>query len=255
MTRSLAFTRFAAIADIHGNSDALTAVLADIDALGIETIVNLGDHFSGPLAAAETAEILLSRDMLSIRGNHDCWILEVPRAEMGASDRVAAEQLTDEALEWLRSLKPSIGLQNQIFLCHGTPQDDSTYWMEQVLPGGSMAMAPLGPVERQAEGVDFPLILCAHSHTPRAMRISGGRLLVNPGSVGCPGYTDDGHPIPHVVQTGTPDASYAVLEKDGDSWRVTFRQVPYDSSRMARLASKVGRPDWARAVATGWIRP
>ena len=254
MTRSVSFTRFAAIADIHGNSDALTAVLADIDALGIETVVNLGDHFSGPLAAAETAEILLSRDMLSIRGNHDRWILEVPRAEMGPSDRVAAAQLTDEALEWLRSLKPSIGLQGEIFLCHGTPRDDNSYWMEQVLPGGSMAMAPLETVERQAEGVDFPLVLCAHTHTPRAMRISGGRLLVNPGSVGCPGYTDDAHPIPHAMQTGTPDASYAVLEKQDGSWRVIFRQVPYDSSRMVRMATDAGRPDWARAVATGWIR-
>lgn len=108
MTGALSFTRFAAIADIHGNSEALTAVLDDIDALGIETIVYLGDHFSGPLAAAESAEILLARDMLSIRGNHDRWILDVPRAEMGASDRLAAEQLTDEALEWRRSLKPSI---------------------------------------------------------------------------------------------------------------------------------------------------
>lgn len=255
MTGALPFTRFAAIADIHGNSDALIAVLDDIDALGIETIVNLGDHFSGPLAAGESAEILLARDMLSIRGNHDRWILDVPRAEMGASDRLAAEQLTDEALEWLRSLKPSIGLRDEIFLCHGTPQDDTTYWMEQVLPGGVMAMAPQETVERAAQGLDFPVILCAHTHTPRAMRLADNRLLVNPGSVGCPGYGDDAHPIPHVMQTGTSDASYAVLENSGDGWRVSFRNVPYDSRRMARLASEAGRPDWARAVATGWIRP
>ncbi|MBL8561144.1 MAG: metallophosphoesterase family protein, partial [Gemmobacter sp.] len=41
--------RFAAIADIHGNADALAAVLADIDAQGITEIVNLGDLLSGPL--------------------------------------------------------------------------------------------------------------------------------------------------------------------------------------------------------------
>ena len=36
--------KFAAIADIHGNYAALEAVLADIAALGIGEVVNLGDH-------------------------------------------------------------------------------------------------------------------------------------------------------------------------------------------------------------------
>ena len=60
-------TRFAVIADIHGNADALSAVLADIDRRGIGTVVNLGDHFSGPLAAAETARSAAAM-MGAIRG-------------------------------------------------------------------------------------------------------------------------------------------------------------------------------------------
>ena len=43
--------RFAAIADIHGNADALDAVLADLAREGISDVVNLGDHLSGPLHA------------------------------------------------------------------------------------------------------------------------------------------------------------------------------------------------------------
>jgi hypothetical protein len=43
--------KLAAIADIHGNCVALEAVLADIAALGIGEVVNLGDHLSGPLEA------------------------------------------------------------------------------------------------------------------------------------------------------------------------------------------------------------
>lgn len=53
--------RFAAIADIHGNADALAAVLRDIDAQGVAAIVNLGDHLSGPLAAAETLALIRAR--------------------------------------------------------------------------------------------------------------------------------------------------------------------------------------------------
>lgn len=86
------FERFAVISDIHGNSDALAAVLADIDALQIQTIINLGDHLSGPLAARETADMLMAREMICIRGNHDRWLVEKPLADMGPSDRVAREQ-------------------------------------------------------------------------------------------------------------------------------------------------------------------
>ena len=61
--------RFAAIADVHGNIAALEAVLADIAALGITDVVNLGDHVSGPLEAARTADLLMARDFPSIRGD------------------------------------------------------------------------------------------------------------------------------------------------------------------------------------------
>ncbi len=53
-------SRFAVIADVHSNSDALAAVLRDIANQGIGSIVNLGDHLSGPMAARETADLLLS---------------------------------------------------------------------------------------------------------------------------------------------------------------------------------------------------
>ena len=39
----------AAIADIHGNIIALEEVVADIKKRNVDTIVNLGDHLSGPL--------------------------------------------------------------------------------------------------------------------------------------------------------------------------------------------------------------
>lgn len=60
--------KFAAIADIHGNYAALEAVLADIAALGIGEVVNLGDHLSGPLEPQRTADLLIARGFPSIRG-------------------------------------------------------------------------------------------------------------------------------------------------------------------------------------------
>ena len=96
------------------------------------------------------------------------------------------------------------------------------------------------------------LILCGHTHIPRAVRLGDGRLVVNPGSVGCPGY-DSPKPVYHRGQTGTPDASYAILERTPRGWSVTFRYVPYDHMSMARLARANGLPVWLNALATGWV--
>ena len=69
--------KFAAIADIHGNYAALEAVLADIAALGIGEVVNLGDHLSGPLEPQRTADLLIARGFPSIRGDQDRILVEL----------------------------------------------------------------------------------------------------------------------------------------------------------------------------------
>ncbi|SNR43795.1 metallophosphoesterase family protein [Puniceibacterium sediminis] len=244
--------RFAVIADVHGNADALRAVLADIDTAGLTEILNLGDHFSGPLAAAETAALIGGRDMLSIRGNHDRYLLETDPADMGSWESTAFGQLSPGDLDWLRSLPATATIGDEIFLCHATPQDDETYWMEALTPDGIPHMAALPDIAERAIGLHHSLILCGHTHTARALRLPTGQYLVNPGSVGCPAY-DDTHPVPHVMQTGTSDASYAILEQRTDGWQVTFRQLPYDTRRMADLARAADRPNWAAALTTGWL--
>ncbi|MCV3272002.1 metallophosphoesterase family protein [Roseobacter sinensis] len=243
----------AVIADVHGNSDALRAVLADIDALGIGPILNLGDHFSGPLAAAETAELIAARDMICIRGNHDRWLIDQSPDEMGPSDRVAYDQLAERDLDWLRSLPATLPLGDDIFMCHGTPASDTSYWMERVAPSGEVLFRPLDEIETAADGLEAPVLLCGHTHRPRLVRLRDGRIILNPGSVGLPAYDDD-LPVYHVMESGNPAACYAVLSKGAAGWDVSFRAVPYDASRMAALAEAAGRPDWASAVATGWLR-
>ncbi|MBM6593385.1 metallophosphoesterase family protein [Microvirga pudoricolor] len=245
---------FAAISDVHGNSDALRAVLDDIDRIGITAIVNLGDHLSGPLAAREVADLLMTRDMACIRGNHDRWLVEMEPSAMGPSDRAAHRQLDPAHLEWLRGLPATGRYGRDVFLCHGTPDSDTAYWMEEASNGATLTLKPSDGIEAIADGIDAALILCGHTHIPRALRLRDGRLIVSPGSVGCPAYSDDA-PFAHVMQTATPDACYAVLEKRHGRWAVSFRYVPYDSGRMVGLARESGREDWASALATGWIRP
>ncbi|MCA6118262.1 metallophosphoesterase family protein [Bradyrhizobium sp. WSM 1738] len=245
--------RFAAIADVHGNYLALEAVLADIRAQGIAGIVNLGDMASGPLDAPRTMNLLIALDAVHVLGNHDRYLIDRPPEKMGAWDRPAHAQLDKRHLDWLRGLPKTAVFRDQVFLCHATPENDEVYWLETVLPDGTVRMAELDAIEARAQGITQSLILCAHTHIARAARLRDGRLIVNPGSVGSPGYRDT-HPFPHVVEAGTPDARYAILELADDAWRVTFRHVPYDHEAMAALARQNGQPELANALSTGWIR-
>lgn len=244
--------KVAIISDIHGNDLALEAVLADIDALGITDIVNLGDHVSGPLNAARTADVLMARDIPSISGNHDRYLLTLDPADMGLSDRAAHAQLQPRHIEWLATLPATRIYRDAFFLCHGTPVSDEAYWLEALTAEGVVHQAASSAIEAFATGITQPVILCGHTHIPRAIRLADGRLVVNPGSVGCPGYTDD-HPVAHKVEVGSPDARYALIERSGDDWSVTFRAVPYDHQAMSRLAGQRDRPEWAEALASGFL--
>lgn len=244
--------RFAVLADIHGNALALEAVLQDMDTLGLTTAVNLGDFFSGPLNAAKTANLLMERNFSSIRGNHDRYLIEQEPSDMGPSDKVAFDQLDKAHLDWIAGLPETLTIFNDIFLCHGTPQSDSTYWLERVKDDGTVRSATLQEIQADAAGVDASLILCAHTHIPRCIRLPDGRTIVNPGSVGCPAYDDD-VPVHHHMQTGTPNASYAIVEVKPIGWSISFRSVPYLSDKASELAAENGRPDWARSLASGWF--
>jgi diadenosine tetraphosphatase ApaH/serine/threonine PP2A family protein phosphatase len=246
--------RFAAIADIHGNFLALEAVLADIRAQGIDDIVNLGDMVSGPLEARRTLETLMALDavhVVHVLGNHDRYLMDRPPEQMGSWEIPAYRQLEQHHLDWIRQLPATRIFRDQVFLCHATPASDEVYWLETVHPDGSVVMASIAAIEQAAIGISQSLMLCAHSHLPRAVRLADGRTVVNPGSVGCPGYRDK-LPFPHVVQTGTPDACYAVIERHADRWRVTFRHVPYNHDAAAALARQRGS-NWAQVLATGWV--
>ena len=242
--------KFAAIADIHSNYLALEAVLDDIRAQGIADIVNLGDAASGPLDAARTIDLLIGCGAVSIRGNHDRYLIDRAPEKMGSWDRPAWEQLAESHFAWLRALPPTRLFRDSVFLCHGTPESDETYWLEAVREDGQVRPATLETITVAAEGIGERLMLCGHTHLARAVRLDDGRLIVNPGSVGSPAYRDV-QPLPHVVESGTVAACYAVLELKATGWHVTLRQVPYDHRAMAEVARAKQQNDWASALETG----
>lgn len=243
--------RIAVVADIHGNVRALRAVMDDLKQVAPDTVVNLGDCVSGPLEAAETADVLISLAWVTIRGNHDRHLLDRPVEQMGSSDKAAAGELKNHHSAWLSTLDATVELED-LLLCHGTPDNDSVYLNETVEPDGRVRLATQGELSRRLDGASARVILCGHSHMARLMSLDDGRLIVNPGSVGLPAYTDGG-PVKHSMEMGAPHARYAVLErrKASEPWQVSFRVVPYDWNGAAARATSKGREDWAHWIRTG----
>lgn len=246
--------RLAVIADVHGNLLALEAVLADIARQGADAVVNLGDCLSGPLRPAEVADLLIARGIPTLRGNHDRQLLEDAPEAMGRSDAFAHARLNPAHRAWLATLPPLLRPAEGVLACHGTPGSDLTYALE-VLEGPE-ALRRARPAEAAARigpTPDASLILCAHSHLARLTRLPDGRLALNPGSVGCPGYVDDA-PFPHRVEAGAPHARYAIVTRGPAGWSCDLRAVAYDWDAAAADAQAAGREEWAAAIATGWIR-
>jgi len=242
--------KIAVISDIHGNLGALDAVLRDIEAREVSAIVNLGDSLSGPLFPAECADRLMPLCIPSIRGNHERQLLTLAAEEMGLSDRYTASCLRSDHLEWIASLPITLRLNDEVLLVHGTLDSDLEYFLETVDKDG-LRPASLEEVKvRAAEANADALILCGHTHVPRLFRLDDNRLIVNPGSVGMPAYEDD-RPFVHKVETGSPHARYAIVEKRDESWSAELLTVVYDWESAAKVADLRSRPDCARALRTG----
>lgn len=240
--------RLAVLSDIHGNADALAAVLADLRQAAPDSVVNLGDLYAGPLDVARTRDLLASAAITrTVRGNHDRMMALGP---VKPWDQAALPYLDAATIRALGAL-PETAVVEDVFLCHGTPQDDATFWME-ARSGRTLTRVPLAEIEARAEGLPQRVLLCGHSHVARSLRLGDGRLVVNPGSVGCPGYRVAG-PEGYGVCAGSPHAAYAILDRGPAGWAVTFRQLPYDTAPAAARARAAGFDDWAQVLETGWL--
>lgn len=244
--------RIAVVSDVHGNFLALDAVLDDIQQRGVDLIVNLGDSLSGALYPAATAALLMDRNILSVRGNHERQVLEGDPERMGASDRLAHEQITDDQRRWMSQLPLTVEPAPGVLAFHGTPTHDQTYLLDTVTPDGARPATRDEVIDRLGEHATTPLLLCGHTHVQRSMRLPSGAYVLNPGSVGWPAYSDD-EPFAHVMEAKTPHARYAIADDTDGRWRGRFYAVDYPWAEAAATAEANGRPEVARALLTGMV--
>ena len=240
--------RHALLSDVHGNLEALDAVLADLATRGVEDVACLGDFVGYGASPAECIARLRGRVAVALLGNHDEGVLR-PET-LVAFNPLAAEAarwtrdvLPAEPLAWLASL-PLTADWHGARLVHASP----------VAPEAWTYLVEAPDATPQFAGFDGPLCFVGHTHAPvvfeqrdgRAVEVAregrttlrdGVRCLVVVPSVGQPRDRD-------------PRAGYAIW--DEGTGTVEFVRVPYDiEGAQARIRAAGLSPRLADRLAHG----
>jgi predicted phosphodiesterase len=230
--------RYALISDIHGNVQALDAVLGAVDSLEVDDIVCLGDVVGYNADPEECVKRIRERGIPTILGNHDSVAagLEEPLGFNPAARKAALwtrDHLSAESLAWLRCLPESFTF-SHFMAVHSAPCDPFwTYLIEWE-----------DVVSHLSYLTDLSVGLCffGHTHSPGIFSTEGSQALaagvpisvnsgltylINPGSVGQPRDKD-------------PRASFGVL--DTDKHEFLLHRAPYPVRETAEHIVSVGLP-------------
>lgn len=243
--------RIAVLSDIHSNVFALDAVIKDVKKRSVDLKANLGDIFYGPIAPKFTYELLMEHDFLTISGNQDRQIYESTQDEIAENPTMQfiLQDLGPEPLNWMKSLPFDMQVNEDIYFCHGTPKSDLVYLLEDVSKGYALLRSD-EEILSLLDGQVSNLVCCGHTHLPRAVNLSSGQTIVNPGSVGLQAYTDE-EPVVHSMENFSHYASYSIVENTGSKWSVQNIRVPYDYQKAVNESKKRNRMDWVHFISTG----
>ena len=226
--------KIAVISDIHGNMDALEAVMEDVKNQDCEKVFALGDY---AMAGPEPAMVL---DWFIRNSNNNNYTLI-----QGNTDLMIADY-NDELYETLKNLAPVMAeaLKNDVeilnpihkdflkdlpiqleveeggikfLLCHGSPRKNN----EDILPDTAME-----EVEKMLENVDASVVFCGHTHIPCGFQTMNKKTVVNVGSVGRP-FTE-----------GRPESCWLKVTVENGKCVFEHRFVKYNNEEAAETLKK-----------------
>jgi putative phosphoesterase len=232
--------RVAVISDVHGNLPALDAVLAAVEAAGVDAIVVGGDVAGGPLPRETTERLMaLGGRARFVRGNGDREMVAAFDGEpldpalpefVREITAWSAAQLERRHRDFLAGFHERLVLDvdglGDVMFCHATPHNDLDLFT---------AASPDDRVRALLHGVEQPVVVCGHTHMQFDRRVDGIRV-VNAGSVGMP--------------YGDPGAYWAVLGPD-----VELRRTDYDLEAAASRVRASGYPMADDFADTNVLRP
>lgn len=204
----------AILSDVHGNLPALRAVMDEVDRLGCDRIISLGDvtgYYSEP---EKCIELLLARDATQLLGNHDFYLISgdgCPRSRLVSSLLEHQQKVvTASQLAFLRSLSSRHDEGDASFV-HGGWENPLDQYMYRVSPD-------------KLPG-DKRFYFSGHTHVQGVIDF-GGKSYCNPGSVGQP-------------RDGDPRAAFATFNGS----EITLHRVDYDIAATAEAMRRAGYSD------------
>lgn len=233
--------RLAVIADIHGNYQALQAVLADMDGIGVDAVVSLGDNIGYGPEPEEVVRALMERDVPSVIGNHELALHSrssflrlnpVPRISL----EITRQLMSAETLAYCLSL-PVYLVRHGARFVHGCPPESVTTYLWN--PSDTR-------LARIFASFAEPFCFFGHTHDLACYVAHGQhcqmeeaalktrvlapdcRYVINPGSAGQP--RDDFN----------NQAKYGIWDQDGHTF--AQRAVPYDVEKTVSLLKERNFP-------------
>jgi diadenosine tetraphosphatase ApaH/serine/threonine PP2A family protein phosphatase len=243
--------KIAVMSCIHGNYEALDAVLLDINQQKAEKIFCLGDLVGyGPYPNAVVAQIrsldiptcvgCWDEDIVEGLNSCDCSYPSLLAEKRGKlAHEWTNEEIHPEHREFLAQLPHSLREENLVFV-HGSPHSNHEYLLPE--------LDAFTALERVLSA-DADVLFCGHTHVPYVRTLDAGNLqirvkgdgkeeqatnftaslkrIINVGSVGEPRH-------------GRPNATYVIY--DTESQEVNLREVAYDYQKTCAAIIENGLP-------------
>lgn len=223
------------IADPHANLNALEAVLDDMPR--VDRVICAGDLVGYGPQPNEVIDLVRSKDILSVLGNHDYAVATKDFSSLSKlateGARWTREVLDDENLNFLKNLPEKTEIEAEgyeVFMAHGTPRNP----LEEYLYPGTSNRA----LVKMTQEVDTDVIVLGHTHIPLEQKIQG-KLVINPGAIGQP-------------RDRNPKAGYMIL-KLGRKMELIRERVSYDFEKTEQKIKDAGLPEkFGARLHFGW---
>jgi diadenosine tetraphosphatase ApaH/serine/threonine PP2A family protein phosphatase len=228
--------RYAVIGDIHSNLQALRAVLDDIERVGADAILCVGDLVGYGADPSECVRLLKEREAVVVAGNHDWAVVEkidVGYFNADARDSIewTRQQLSEEELAYIHRLD-LVEVVDEITVVHSSPFSPEYFDYIQTRYDVELAFSHL----------ETPLCFIGHSHVPIFLvdddppdyflepefRLPPDKdVIVNVGSVGQPRDLD-------------PRSCYVLY--DAEEKMLQIRRLDYDLHTASESMTAAGLP-------------
>ena len=233
--------RLAVISDIHGNWNALQAVLNDMDTAVIDDVVCLGDNIGYGPEPNEVIDALRQREIPSVLGNHEMAVLQPerlswfnPTARQSLS--LTIERLSESSHRYISRME-SVMVAHECRFVHGFPPESVTTYYFELAEAAASEVFKMYPEQTCFIGHTHDLVRLAHRQDRLELEPlaegrwgleQGTRYIINAGSVGQP-------------RDGENSAKYVIWDSDARELEIRF--VAYDIAATVKKIIDAGLPE------------